>query len=46
MEPWHLRPGQAGLLVSSGVFGFMISALAQGAISDRYERHTSLLIGL
>jgi AAHS family 4-hydroxybenzoate transporter-like MFS transporter len=45
-EPWHLRQGQAGLLVSSGLFGFMISALAQGAISDRYGRRTSVLIGL
>ena len=30
-EPWHLRPGQAGLLVSSGLFGFMISALVAGS---------------
>src|SRR5580765_185285 len=44
--PWHLGPGQAGLLVSSGLVGFVISALAQGAISDRYGRRTSLLIGL
>ena len=30
MKPWHLAPGQAGLIVSSGLIGFMIGALLQG----------------
>ena len=28
-KPWHLAPSQAGLLVSSGLIGFMIGALLQ-----------------
>jgi AAHS family 4-hydroxybenzoate transporter-like MFS transporter len=43
MRPWHLAPSQAGLLVSSGLIGFMIGSLAQGKFSDRYGRRATLL---
>jgi AAHS family 4-hydroxybenzoate transporter-like MFS transporter len=42
-KPWHLAPGQAGLLVSSGLIGFMIGSLLQGKFSDRYGRRATLL---
>jgi MFS family permease len=42
-KPWHLAPSQAGLLVSSGLIGFMIGALLQGKFSDRYGRRATLL---
>lgn len=43
MRPWHLQPGQAGFLVSSGLIGFMIGSLAQGKFSDRWGRRSTLL---
>jgi MFS family permease len=43
MKPWHLLGGQAGLLVSSGMFGFLSSSLCQGKLSDRYGRRATLL---
>jgi AAHS family 4-hydroxybenzoate transporter-like MFS transporter len=46
MKPWHLLPGQAGFLVSSGLIGFMIGALVQGKFSDRYGRRATLLVAL
>jgi AAHS family 4-hydroxybenzoate transporter-like MFS transporter len=46
MQPWHLAPSQAGLLVSSGLIGFMIGSLAQGWFSDRLGRRTTLLVAL
>jgi len=45
-KPWHLAPGQAGLLVSSGLIGFMIGSLLQGKFSDRYGRRATLLVAL
>ncbi len=45
-KPWHLAPGQAGLLVSSGLIGFMIGSLLQGKFSDRYGRRATLLAAL
>lgn len=30
IKEWSLRPSEAGLLVSSGLIGFMIGALANG----------------
>jgi AAHS family 4-hydroxybenzoate transporter-like MFS transporter len=42
-KPWHLAPGQAGLLVSSGLIGFMIGSVLQGKFSDRYGRRATLL---
>lgn len=45
-RPWHLAASQAGLLVSSGLFGFMFGSLAQGKFSDRYGRRATLLWAL
>ena len=41
MKPWRLVPSQAGLVVSSGLIGFMIGALLQGKLSDRHGRRRS-----
>jgi MFS family permease len=46
MAPWGLKPGQAGLLVSSGLVGFLIGAAAHGVIADRIGRRVTLLGGL
>jgi MFS family permease len=46
MGPWGLAPGQAGLLVSSGLVGFLIGAAMHGLIADRYGRRVTLLGGL
>jgi len=46
MQPWHLLPGQAGLLVSSGIIGFTVSAMLQGKLSDRIGRRPTLLLAL
>jgi len=45
-KPWQLAPSQAGLLVSSGLIGFMIGSLLQGKFSDRYGRRATLLAAL
>ncbi len=45
-KPWGLSPGQAGLLVSSGLIGFLIGAAGQGLVSDRLGRRVTLLGGL
>jgi AAHS family 4-hydroxybenzoate transporter-like MFS transporter len=45
-KPWHLAPSQAGLLVSSGLIGFMVGSLLQGKFSDRYGRRRTLLVAL
>jgi AAHS family 4-hydroxybenzoate transporter-like MFS transporter len=42
-KPWRLAPSQAGLLVSSGLIGFMIGSILQGKFSDRYGRRATLL---
>jgi MFS family permease len=44
--PWGLQPGQAGLLVSSGLVGFLVGALLHGVIADRLGRRGTLLGGL
>ncbi len=41
--PWGLRPAQAGLLVSSGLVGFMIGSACHGRIADRIGRRVTLL---
>lgn len=45
MGPWGMRPTQAGLLVSSGLLGFMVGA-AHGMVADRFGRCGTLLAGL
>jgi MFS family permease len=46
MGPWGLAPSQAGLLVSSGLVGFLIGAAAHGFVADRLGRRTTLLGGM
>ena len=46
IKGWHLPPSQAGLLVSSGLFGFMIGSLLVGLIADRVGRKFTLIGGL
>ena len=43
---WHLSPGQAGLLVSSGLIGFAVAALVQGKISDDVGRRVAIILAL
>jgi MFS family permease len=45
-KPWGLQPGQAGLLISSGLVGFLIGAAVHGIIADRLGRRGTLLGGL
>src|SRR5437016_5446379 len=44
--PWGLKGGQAGLLISSGLVGFLIGSAAHGIIADRFGRRGTLLGGL
>jgi MFS transporter, AAHS family, 4-hydroxybenzoate transporter len=46
MKPWGLLPSQAGLLVSSGLIGFLFGAMAHGMAADRFGRRSTLLAGL
>jgi AAHS family 4-hydroxybenzoate transporter-like MFS transporter len=46
MQPWGLAPSQAGLLVSSGLVGFLFGAMGHGMVADRYGRRNTLLAGL
>src|ERR1700746_1351143 len=46
MQPWGLSPAQAGLLVSSGLMGFLVGAAGHGFFADRIGRRTTLLAGL
>jgi len=43
---WHLRPGDIGLLISSGYVGQLIGALFFGWIAERYGRKKSLLASI
>jgi len=42
-KAWLLSPSESGLLVSSGLVGFMIGSLANGPIADRLGRKPTLL---
>jgi MFS transporter, AAHS family, 4-hydroxybenzoate transporter len=42
-QPWRLLPSEAGLLVSSGLTGFMIGSLLNGALADRFGRKPVLV---
>jgi MFS family permease len=44
--PWGLKGGQAGLLISSGLVGFLIGAAVHGLVADRLGRRGTLLGGL
>ena len=44
--PWGLRGGQAGLLISSGLIGFLIGSAVHGVVADRLGRRGTLLGGL
>src|SRR5215471_6805520 len=44
--PWGLKGGQAGMLISSGLVGFLVGAAAHGIIADRFGRRGTLLGGL
>jgi MFS family permease len=46
MQPWGLLPSQAGLLVSSGLVGFLFGAMGHGMAADRFGRRSTLLAGL
>ncbi|HLX13782.1 MAG TPA: MFS transporter [Bradyrhizobium sp.] len=46
MQPWGLVPSQAGLLVSSGLVGFLFGAMGHGMVADRIGRRSTLLAGL
>src|SRR5579864_4388905 len=44
--PWGLSFEQAGILVSSGLVGFLCGAAIHGAIADRVGRRATLIAGL
>jgi MFS transporter, AAHS family, 4-hydroxybenzoate transporter len=44
--PWGLKAGQAGLLISSGLVGFLLGAAVHGVAADRFGRRGTLLVGL
>jgi MFS family permease len=44
--PWGLKAGQAGLLISSGLIGFLLGAAVHGVAADRFGRRGTLLAGL
>jgi MFS family permease len=44
--PWDLKAGQAGLLISSGLVGFLLGAAVHGVAADRFGRRGTLLVGL
>ncbi len=46
VRAWRLLPSEAGLLVSSGLVGFMIGALLNGAFADRIGRKPVLASAL
>ncbi len=46
MQPWGLLPSRAGLLVSSGLVGFLFGAMGHGMAADRLGRRSTLLAGL
>jgi MFS family permease len=45
-QPWGLNQVQSGLLVSSGLVGFLLGAAIHGTVADRYGRRSTLLGGV
>lgn len=45
-KPWNLAPSTAGLLISSGLVGFLIGSIMHGPIADRIGRRATLLAAL
>jgi MFS transporter, AAHS family, 4-hydroxybenzoate transporter len=43
MKAWRLLPSQAGLLVSSGLLGFLVGSLVNGGLADRFGRRPVLV---
>jgi AAHS family 4-hydroxybenzoate transporter-like MFS transporter len=41
--PWNLTGSQSGFIVSSGLIGFLIGAIAQGPLADRLGRRAVLI---
>jgi AAHS family 4-hydroxybenzoate transporter-like MFS transporter len=46
LEPWGLSLQQAGMLVSSGLVGFLVGAAVHGVVADRFGRRITLITGL
>ena len=46
IRSWHLKPSEAGLMVSVGLFGFLIGALAGGPLADKVGRKPTLIVAL
>jgi MFS family permease len=44
--PWGLQGAQIGLLISSGLIGFLIGSAVHGIVADRFGRRGTLLGGL
>lgn len=45
-DPWNLSLQQAGMLVSSGLIGFLCGAALHGMVADRFGRRSTLIGGL
>src|SRR5260370_36095717 len=45
-KPWGLQAGQAGILISSGLVGFLIGAAIHGIIACRLRRRRPRPVGL
>ena len=45
-DAWNLSLPQAGMLMSSGLIGFMVGAIANGPIADRIGRKPTLVAAL
>lgn len=44
--PWGLSPARSGLLISSGLVGFLLGAMGHGLVADRLGRRGTIIAGL
>lgn len=44
--PWHLTQSRSGMLISSGLVGFLIGSAMHGLFADRFGRRVTLLTAL